>query len=90
MIFATPYEVSLASLNNLVFEAQDIDQECAGHGLSGYCGVGRPLEYAEEEALRRLDIFWDTVECVVVPSIAGIGVILYSLQCSSRALQPDH
>jgi hypothetical protein len=68
----------------LVVVAQEINPECVGHSVSGECGVDYALTDAEEVALRRADIFQDTLECVVVPSIVGVCVALVILRLEAR------
>jgi hypothetical protein len=77
--------ITLWSLNiiyNLVVEAQDINPECVGHSDPRYkdCSYDGSLSYAEEKALRRSDIFWDTMEYVVAPTIISVGVLVYIMK----------
>ncbi len=74
---------SLGAINRRVIVAQDINPECIGHSdpINQDCSqdLSLTLPYAEVEALRQADIFWDTLECVVIPSILGVSLILFML-----------
>src|SRR5215213_7754698 len=64
---------------NLVVQAQEISSECVGHSDARYkdCSYDGSLSYPEEKALRRADIFWDTMECIVVLTIIGVSGLVY-------------
>ena len=79
---------SFSSINQQVIAAQDINPECLGHSDPRNKDCSRDLSStltsSEIAALRRADIFWDTMKCVIVPSILGVGAALYIMRQSTR------
>lgn len=81
--------IALGSLNvayNLIVQAQDINSECVGHSDARYkdCSYDGSLSSTEEQALQRADIFWDTMECIVVPTIIGVSASIYIMNALLR------